>query len=580
MRSHYRHNRYRVLVLTLLPAVVLCCTVSVSGQDFERYRPHIPPNTEGEFERPELPTEVGGDPTIVVGQLNALIFVDHPDKVVQGDLNNIRGIHVDSDGGLSLLGTDQFHSTMEPYMGGPVSMRVLNELVREVILHYRQNNQPVVDVSIPEQDVTDGVVHLVVSEARIGRVTIEGACYFNPHVLADQVRCLGPGSPLYESVLMDNLEWLNRNPFREVDLELTPGDEYGETDVIFHVHDWRPIRVYTGYEDTGTRFTGLDRVLFGINWGNAFWKDDAISYQYTASSDFETLEVHSAVYSKALCNRDEIQFFGTYGTVSTPGVFTTDGVAWQASARYYRHLCDRCCYSHYLVGGFDFKQTNTDLGFGGQTVFSSSADVAQAMVGYHGTGTDRWGAYALGADLFIGFDGFSSGNNAAAFQLLRAGATPDYVYSRAYGEREIVLPSCYRFVGRVLGQISDTNLLPTEQLGFGGYYSIRGYDMRLINGDSGYIVNLELHAPYFYPGLCCRDDELDIFVFYDNGVAYNHTLQPAEDPSVDLNSIGVGLRYQFCDSITVRADYGWQMNEAIVGDPINSRWHIGAIFAY
>ena len=66
-------------------------------------------------------------------------------------------------------------------------------------------------------------------------------------------------------------------------------------------------------------------------------------------------------------------------------------------------------------------------------------------------------------------------------------------------------------------------LLPTEQLGFGGYNSIRGYDLYALAADSGYFVNLELWSPSYS---LFRNDELRFLAFYDYGDAYNHSVPP------------------------------------------------------
>ena len=40
------------------------------------------------------------------------------------------------------------------------------EMVRQIVIYYRENERPVVDVVVPEQDITSGVIQIVVIEAR------------------------------------------------------------------------------------------------------------------------------------------------------------------------------------------------------------------------------------------------------------------------------------------------------------------------------------------------------------------------------------------------------------------------------
>jgi hemolysin activation/secretion protein len=307
-----------------------------------------------------------------------------------------------------------------------------------------------------------------------------------------------------------------------------------------------------GYDDTGTRFTGLERGFIGFSWANALNRDHMMGYQFTGSSDTKKLNAHAGVYEIPLANRDILQFYGSYAEVSSDFVqpFTQDGVAWQAALRYRRELCDWGCLQHHVLGGFDFKQTNTNLEFGGDQVFASSADIIQFLAGYRGNWTDGWYSLYLAADVVYGPSGLSGNNTDPAYQTIRTGAKADYVYGRAIVEGVAPVNSWLDFVARITGQLAGENLLPSEQLGFGGFDSIRGYDMRLVNGDSGYFLNLEARTIPFCLGP--YGGETQFLAFFDYGNADNHTLLPGEDVSVDLSSVGLGLRYALDDTASLR----------------------------
>ena len=89
---------------------------------------------------------------------------------------------------------------------------------------------------------------------------------------------------------------MNVNSFHSTDAVFRPGTAAGTTDVWLNVKDRFPLRVYTGYENTGTQATGEDRVLAGFNWGNVFGLDQQLNYQYTASPDFDHYKAQSGSY--------------------------------------------------------------------------------------------------------------------------------------------------------------------------------------------------------------------------------------------------------------------------------------------
>lgn len=556
------------------------------GQDFDRYRPKSPvpqPNVPWDAQEPK---EATGDEKVLVKELKVLVFVDRPEAVTKEQLHPQDfeyKVTVRSERGLELLRSAEMQRLMQPYLGGPVSIRRLNELARDVILLYRRHDLPVVDVSIPDQDIADGVIQIVVVEGRVGRVRVEGTRYFNPCMLLGQVDTQ-PGRRIYESRIQDDLDWLNRNPFRRVETELRPGDAFGETDIIFKVKDRLPLRGYVGYEDTGTQATGIERTIYGFNLGNCFGRDHQLGYQYSASSDFHMLSAHSVNYGIPLWNRDTLLFYGSYATIASAQAVPLNqtGLAWQASVRYNHTLEEWGTLTHGLTAGFDFKQTNTNLDLGGTSVFASSADIAQMAFGYYARKQHTLGTSAFGADLFLSPGGFSPGNSDADFNTIRAGATANYIYMRSFLERQVQLPNRLILYGRLTGQAADHNLLPNEELGFGGYDTIRGYDQRQANGDLGYIANVELRTSPISTRLSTsrNPDQLQVLTFVDGGQAFFHSPQPGQVSHLGLASTGLGARYSWGSHVQARADYGWQLHE-LVGSlgTQHSRIHLGIVIS-
>ena len=559
--------------------------IALRAQDFELYRPREPQSRQGQPELPDAPPAAEGSDRVLLEELKGIIFVDHPDKVVQTEIE-ATGVQIRSDSGLYLLDSPTGRAIANKHLGQPVSILSLNQLSREIILLYRRYKQPVVDVSVPEQDITDGVVQIVVTEARVGKVRVNTHGWFDPCVLADKT-CLCRGDLIHESTLFEDIRYLSLNPYREASVRLTPGDEYGVTDVIYDVNDRAPWSSYLGYEDTGNLTTGRERSIYGVNWGNAFGLDHSASYQYTASRDFFGVQAHSGVYTVPLHNRDNFTVFGSYASINSniaPG-FNSNGFAWQVSGRYYYDLCPgpcrpRGCKQNRLVFGADFKRTNTSLIFGQNIVFDEIADSYQFLLGYESEAQYRNGYGRMGVDFFFSpGEQLTSFNTNTQFNALRQFARADYAYARGYIERTWRMPYGMMLWGKATGQLAEGNLISSEQLGFGGYNSVRGYDMRIVNGDSGWLLNAELRTtPVDFSGGFGRCHQLQGLAFFDYGEARNHTLVPGEPVGIDLMSVGVGFRYSLGRNISLRFDYGWQLErDNILANASSSRPHIGAV---
>ncbi len=286
----------------------------------------------------------------------------------------------------------------------------------------------------------------------------------------------------------------------------------------------------------------------------------------------------------ALQNRDIISIYGTLADykASIPQVGEDPGKSWQIMGRWYRELQPNCGYEHSITAGFDFKRVlgTVDFIFPGVTL-GSDFDIFQLLLGYSGHKEDCYGSWRVGVDGYWSPGGFTGQNDNVDFQGTRPDADEHYAYARSFFERRLWMPYETEFVVRATGQLAEGNLMPTEQLGFGGYNSVRGYDQYAAVGDSGYFVNFEWWSPKVYVGQCnCKQGELRGLVFFDTGNAQNHTLQVGEDGNIITRSVGVGFRYDLDPHIQVRFDYGHQLKDIPQAQPYENRVHLGAVLAY
>lgn len=558
------------------------------GQDFDRYRPNPPVPGRSAPELPPFPNNpVQGSTDELVKELKGIMIIDHESQI-QDPIKPFEGIKIHPGADLTAATQKDFKYVLKPYVGQPITIRALNEMAKNIVLYYRDYKQPVVEVNIPPgQDITDGIVQVVITEARIGQIQFRGNCYFDDCMLLEQ-SWLRPGQRIYEPCLQQELVWYNKNPFREVGVKIEPGDIAGTTDIIYEVKEQRPIRFYAGYEDTGTRATGLERLVFGVNLGNAFGRDQQLSYQYTTDADLGgAIGVHSLVYSKPIFeNRDTLTVFGSWADISSqvpggPGL-NNEGRAWQVSSRYYHTLCENKYRTDTMHFGIDFKGTNSDLDFGGTTISANDVHVVNLMAGINSIQRYEDGQTMYGGDIFVSPGHLLTNNTTDAFNPLRSGARSTYAYIRAHLERLYDINTRSDFVIRANGQIASYKLLPTEQLGFGGFNTIRGYDMRAANGDSGYIINLEYRSKPIRGYVRGHESSLTLLAFTDMGQQYNwgpkNTTTNAQHGDI-LASTGVGLRYLINPNMTFRFDYGFPIVRKLAPSD-RGRVHIGAILAY
>jgi hemolysin activation/secretion protein len=497
--------------------------------------------------------------------------------------------------GFPLLEKSEFAKLVDRFIGHPLTKNAMGELQREIILYYRSHDRPLVDVLYKEQDVSNGMLQITVIEGKLKALKIQdaqGNTYSNGWTGVDYIEKnvhLQTNEVISESQIVKDMDWLNRNPFRHVEAVYEPDSrEYGMSSLLLRVDEQRQWSADFGYEDSGSRATSEDRLIAGATWGKAFGLvDNQLRYAYTFDPTMEFLRAHSGSYYAPLPWRHGLRLSGYYLNVKgdAGAGSTIEGVSWQTSMRYEVPLPAIGKYQHEASLGLDFKSNENNLLFNSTSVQNTPTEIFQIAFGYSSVLPDKWGQTSFNAQGYYSPGDVTPLNNDTAFNLARPGAKAEYAYARFNAERATRLPYDFSWVLRGMAQIADANLLPSEQLGMGGYATVRGYDEREASGDQGFFMSNEIRTPAisvlrYISSKLNVDDHLQFLGFWDYGQVSNLHLQVGEDPHVLLNSVGAGLRFSISRHFSLRYDYGWQLVDTGLHSPYNSRSHLGVVATY
>ena len=483
-------------------------------------------------------------------------------------------------------------SVLEPYLDEPVSMAALAELARDVVNAWRDSDYPLVDVYYPEQNITEGKVQLVVREAVLGAIRVDGARFSDPEYFQRQMR-LEAGDRINRRQVESDLDWLNVNPIRLVNLIYDRGEADGTSDIVLQAEEERALLVYAGLANTGTRLTGENEWSAGLQWWNPFRLEHGVGYNFTADLDFETLQAHTLFYQAFLPWRHELQLIGAY--VNTDVDSIGDGVlpvgvrgeSLQFSLDYrvpFGRVRSMGNLRQAVRLGVDYKLVNSDLLFDRVSVFESDVAVLQARAGYEAAWQDRFGRTSVRVGGTYSPGNLVANNDNESFQQSRERARAEYFYASGELERLVGLPADFSLRMRALGQWSPHRLTSTEQLLAGGHLSVRGFDEYLVRGDSGVVLNVELLTPpvpvvqRLAGGL---EDQLQLLAFYDSGWLWATRADPEFEPDIHIQSAGLGLRYRMGRHAQARLAYGWNVGDrGVLGDPGDGRLHFGVTISY
>ena len=218
--------------------------------------------------------------TVIVPELKGLVFVPNA--------GNIRPHGVDANGvvvnGIAMLDRSSFRERMTPYLGKPLTFDDLHKITHTVVAYYNAHRHPLVDAVVPEQDVQNGVVQVIVTEFRVGSIRTKGNRWFSSGMLTGPMN-FHHGDTIDTAKLLSDLDAINSNPFRRVNLVYEPASQPGYTDLVLETQDRLPLRFFTGFDNSGTAATGHTRLNAGVTWGNAFGLDQQLTYQFSSSND-------------------------------------------------------------------------------------------------------------------------------------------------------------------------------------------------------------------------------------------------------------------------------------------------------
>jgi hemolysin activation/secretion protein len=565
---------YLVSIFSLLFSEAFSqCHYEEFEYDYNDFNPSISRvdfNVVDEICEPTCPLPSKEEEVVLIPFMRGVVLMNDPMYLCESEWDTINGLKII---GLELNAKEIYYltQTLEPlFLGKALTESTLVKIKHAIIRFYQNRHYPLVDVRLPEQDVTDGVLQLVVIESRAGEIRSKGSRWFDGQCLCNSVS-QEVGALINTDLLTADVIWLNRNPFRHTDIVFTPGKYPGTTDIELVTTDRMPFKMYAGWDDHGTNLVGTNRRFAGFVFGDVWGCGHTLAYQYTTSLNWQNLRAHGGEYIAPLPCHQTFHVFGGHAEVKDTfhkNRFHHHGQSSQGSLRY-RIMYDLSpvSFQEFSFGG-DFKNTNNTLLFSEKPVFANQVNLTQIVLDYYYEYQDPFRQTSLDLALYYSPGEWIQHQSNKDYNHLRLGARNRYAYGQFSLENTFYLPQNFSVYWNFQVQGATTNLLPSEQFGLGGYDTVRGYQERVVNGDNALLTNLEIYTPSYsflkdYRGLFCDPvtDSFYFLLFVDYGIAHNAKLYGNEKVSQYLLGIGPGLRYVCEPYFSLSLDCGFQLHQ-------------------
>lgn len=509
--------------------------------------------------------------------------------------------------GIEGLTDDRLREVLARFVGRALSRRLVSEAQSAVAAAYRQAGRPFVSVTAPPQEITSGVLQLRVVPFRSGAVKVKDAASDGATAgLAGAVRA--PAGQLIEAEqISEDLDWLNRFPYRQLNGVFEPGSTLGTSDLTLEVSRKKPWQAFAGWSNTGTRQTDRNRYFVGFGVGVEAWHDLTLSYQLTGSGNLITdpssitlsdtnwpsYVSHAGRLAIATAPRQALEITPSYVATSqnsSGGVLAFENTTFELPILYRSALSNISAgyagLGELYVGVAPKWATRTTLyetvqvGDGNAGVFDLIAGWAAAWQHSGASST------ALDVRLVGNPGGVVGGNDAETWALFSNGRVTDINYVYAFGSLTRVTPLAFvpAMAGwswnvALTGQIAGQALPDTEQLAIGGYYATRGYALEDGSVDTGFVMRNELRLPAFAvlaplglkaPHGGAVPDALSPYLFADIGYGHNFNLDTqsslGEDANTVLVGIGSGVDYTLAENLRAGAVVGVALTDGATTD--------------
>ncbi len=491
----------------------------------------------------------------------------------------------------SVLQTQKMKTILSSYIGKELSKKVIFDIRAAITNYYRSVHRPLVSVIIPPQEVTSGTLKLTVLPFQLGEKRVEGA-EWTPDEYIKRVISLKKGEEINGEQLISDVNWLNRNPYRNSEMIFEPGAEPGTTDVVIRSKESRPWSAYAGYVNSGSNTDDMHRLFAGFSMANFPTTDAQLSYQFTGSpismsegrifdlGEEDGLLSHSGSLWVPLSygngwHHSITMRAGHSESYSAANDFIDQGnVTNSFYADYGIQMSNLGVLTPELYAGFDYKRQNSKTYFFNAVSSAYILDVFNGVVGVRGNyalpiGTDaktKKTSEAKGDfDLRLVYSPGDIGTYNDDASFIAANSDPDatatYAYLNSSVSFRMPLQKGFSFGSNMQAQLAFGRIPGVERFQIGGDSSVRGYLSGEQAGDSGYAVQSTLYAPaqnLFKSGNI--SDALVGYVFADfGGVTLVNDLGTNR---ADLASIGFGMNYQVGRNFTASFNYGYALTDA------------------
>ncbi len=423
------------------------------------------------------------------------------------------------------------------FQGKTLTLGQLQQAAQRITDYYRQHDYPLAYAYLPAQTPDKGEVILQIVEPRFDQIQLNNTSRLDSEQ-ARRTLGLQSGEPITDSALQRALLLLNRTPGIQVAGTLIPGATPGSTSLQAKITDTPLLRGGFGLDNYGSPYTGRARAQGNLAVDNPFGRGSSLAINALSTQGGLLHAGGFNFLSPDLYKGSRLGFYGSTVRYTLGKQFAALGQKGEAD-QYGLSLNAPLILSagKLLEGRLDVLHNRFEQNPG------MAYQLNAARFTLSGALADPYGSTSGGVTLTHG----KHDNPANPL------AKRHFWITQFQVQRLQALPSDFKLVASLNGQLASTALDGSQQFYLGGANGVMSYDNGSLGGDEALLLNLGL----FHDLNLGQPGKLSAGLVLQSGKIHQKTRLPAATSSGNetASSLGVEVRYQFTSRIRAQLDF-------------------------
>lgn len=453
--------------------------------------------------------------------------------------------------GSTIFNDEDFKNAYSEYIGKEVAWSDIEAIVEKIKDVYKKKGYLTTVVYIPEQDIAGGEIEIKILEGRVGEITVEGNKWFSEKLIKKYFHTK-KNEILNAFKLQKDLLRLNQNSDLEVRAVIGPGEEPGLLNVVLKVSEKFPYHAGAGFDNQGTRLVGKLRTSISGRSSNLSGNNDSLFvntlWSALSQGNFASYTLPIDTYGTKV-GMDFVVFDSLLGQEYKGFQITGNTQIYTPKVSAEMHLSED--FQATGEAGMDIKSIKRWV----QGNKSSDDQLRMPYASLNFTKIDSLfggGQTSLTTKFIFStseFLGASRHDHGSASRLGTGGFFFQYLQSLRRVQR---MPFDSYASIRTQFMNATATLPSSEQIQFGGAYTVRGYPEGDYSADYGASLNVDwvfpfpfvpkdFKLPYSETPIC---HQFEPFIFMDMAGGKIKKPGPGERETKFLMGLGGGLKIQ------------------------------------